>query len=63
MDVVMLEGHEEQQREALRGLLGPRLLLAALGCGRLGNLGPYQILARYRRLPTLKIRVDMLSYA
>jgi hypothetical protein len=25
------------------------------------NLGPYQIPARYLRLPTLKIRVDMLS--
>ena len=26
------------------------------------NLGPYQILARYLSLPTLKIRVDVLSY-
>ena len=25
------------------------------------NLGPYQILARYLGLPTLKIGVDMLS--
>ena len=27
------------------------------------NLGPYQILARCLRLSTLKIRVDMLSWA
>jgi len=25
------------------------------------NLGPYQILARDLRLPTIKIRVDMIS--